>query len=368
MDGFLLSRADRTLRTSGSRERFHEIDAAAEALARRDIPLVVGALPFDPAGPAALTAPETARVTDGPWRPDSLPALPTVRLTEELPEPAEHLRRVARLIDRLRDGDLQKVVAARSVVLSAATPIDPWSLLARLVSRDHAGNGFGVDLSPAGDGYAGHALVGASPELLLRRAGSGVECFPLAGTAPRHADPDEDRAEGQRLLASAKNRSEHAFVTEWIRSVLDPVCTELTVPQSPRLIGTPAVWHLGTPIAGVLRDPAPSALELARLLHPTPAVGGTPTDGAIVAIRECEEPRRFYGGAAGWCDHDGDGEWVVAIRCAEIDADGLRARAWAGGGIVAASDPDSELAETSAKLRTLLGALGVDPEPAGRGA
>ncbi|MFD4180958.1 isochorismate synthase MenF [Rhodococcus sp. NPDC058514] len=368
MDGFLLSRADRTLRTSGSRERFHEIDAAAEALERRRVPLVVGALQFDPAQPAALTAPASARFTEGPWRPDSLPALPTVRLTEELPAPAEHLRRVARLIDRLRDGELQKVVAARSVTLSATEPIEPWSLLARLVSRDPAGNGFGVDLSPAGDGYAGHALVGASPELLLRRTGRDVECFPLAGTAPRRADPDEDRAEGERLLASAKNRSEHAFVTDWIRAVLEPVCTDLTVPPSPRLIGTPAVWHLGTPIAGVLRDPAPSALELARLLHPTPAVGGTPTSGAITAIREFEEPRRFYGGAAGWCDGDGDGEWVVAIRCAEIDAGGLRARAWAGGGIVAASDPDSELAETSAKLRTLLGALGVDPVPAGDGA
>jgi isochorismate synthase len=108
-----------------------------------------------------------------------------------------------------------------------------------------------------------------------------------------------------------------------------------------------------------LRDPAPDALTLATLLHPTPAVCGTPSDLALAAIREVEEERRFYGGAVGWCDAQGDGDWVVAIRCAEITADGLEVLATAGGGIVAGSDPRSELDETTAKLRTLLGALGV---------
>ncbi|SDD18726.1 isochorismate synthase [Rhodococcus tukisamuensis] len=359
MNGFLLSRADRTLRTSGSRDQYRGIDAAAEALARCTVPLVVGALPFDPAGPAALTAPETAHRSAGPWRPDSLPALPTVRITGELPTPDEHRARVARLVARLRAGELDKVVAARSVVVEASEPVRPWSLLARLVAQDPVGNGFGVDLSPAGGEYVGRALVGASPELLLRRTGREVVCFPLAGTAPRHTDPAADSAEGDRLLASGKNRAEHAFVTDWIRDALAPVCTELTVPDAPRLVSTRQVWHLATPISGVLREPAPTALELARLLHPTPAVGGTPFAAALAAIRETEEPRGFYGGAVGWCDADGDGEWVVAIRCAEVDADGLRLRAWAGGGIVAESDPDAELAETSTKLGTLLGALGV---------
>ncbi|TQF69163.1 isochorismate synthase [Rhodococcus spelaei] len=359
MDGFLLSRADRTLRTSGSRDQYRGIDAAAEALARRDVPLVVGALPFDPCGPAALTAPETAVFTTGPWRPEAVPTLPAVRVAERLPAPEEHLRRVAVLVDRLRAGELDKVVAARSVILEADHPIRPWSLLARLVDGDPHGNGFGVDLTPAGDDYTGHALVGASPELLLERTGREVRCFPLAGTAPRRADPEADHAEGQALLASAKNRIEHAYVTDRIREVLGPVCTELSVPDAPELVSTRQVWHLATPIRGLLRDPAPSALELARLLHPTPAVGGTPFAASLDAIRATEEPRRFYGGAAGWCDADGDGVWVVAIRCAEVDADGLRLRAWAGGGIVAASDPDSELAETTTKLGTLLGALGV---------
>ncbi|MGW0040341.1 isochorismate synthase [Rhodococcus sp. NPDC003348] len=358
MNGFLLSRADRTLRTAGGRARFDTVDAAVEALAAGDVPLVVGALPFDPAGPAALTAPETARFDAGPWRPDAVPAPPRARITATIPAPDEHRKRVAALVSRLRAGELDKVVAARSVVVETDTEMRPWPLLARLVARDPGGNGFGVDLSAAGGEYIGRSLVGASPELLLERVGREIRCFPLAGTATRHSDPDVDRAEGDRLLSSAKNLAEHAFVTDRIRAVLAPLCTELTVPR-PQLIGTGQVWHLGTPIRGLLRDPVPTALELARLLHPTPAVCGTPLQAALDVIREVEEPRGFYGGAAGWCDADGDGVWVVAIRCAELDADGRRLRAWAGGGIVAASDPVGELAETTAKLGTLLSALDI---------
>ncbi len=360
MDGFLLSRTDRTLRTAGSRDRFDTVDAALDALTSRRVPLVVGALPFDPTDPVALTAPDTATVTPGAWTPGPAPALPSTRIVEERPAPEEHRRRVAALVSRLRTGDdLGKVVAARSVLVEADAPVRPWSLLARLVARDPGGNGFGVDLSPAGGDHVGRALVGASPELLLERTGREVRCFPLAGSAPRHRDPEADRVEGERLLASTKNLAEHAFVTDHIRDVLGPLCTELTIPPRPQLIGTGQVWHLGTPVRGILREPVPTALELARLLHPTPAVCGTPLVAALDAIRDSEEPRRFYGGAAGWCDADGDGSWVVAIRCAEIDADGLRLRAWAGGGIVADSDPDTELAETTVKLATLLGALGL---------
>jgi isochorismate synthase len=116
---------------------------------------------------------------------------------------------------------------------------------------------------------------------------------------------------------------------------------------------------LASPIRGTLRNDT-TALDLAIALHPTPALCGTPTDVALKVIRETEEPRRFYGGAVGWCDDAGDGDWVVAIRCAEISADGLSAWASAGGGIVAESDPQDELDETSTKLRTLLTALGAE--------
>ena len=360
MDGFLLSRPDRTLRTTGTRDRFDNATAAADALAAGRTDLVVGALPFDPAAPAALSAPATVSWTPGPWRPDAVAALPAVRIEREIPSAPEHVERVRRLLDRLGGTDLEKVVAARAVRLVADAPISPEALAARMIVRHEAANGYAVDLTPAGPGYVGHTLVGASPEILLSRRGTTVTCHPLAGSAPRRPDPAEDRAEGEALLASSKNRAEHAFVVDWIREILAPLCTELDVPSAPRLTRTGELWHLASPIRGELRDASVGSLELATRLHPTPAVCGTPTGRALETIREIEGDRRFYGGAVGWCDAAGDGDWVVAIRCAEIDAAGTGALAWAGGGIVAASDPVAELDETTTKLGTLLGALGVD--------
>ncbi|RVW09369.1 isochorismate synthase [Prescottella agglutinans] len=362
MDGFLLSRPDRTLRTTGARDRFDSATAATAALAAGRTELIVGALPFDPAAPAALTAPETVSWAPGPWRPATPnPApLPRVRIESEIPSAAEHVERVRGLLERLGRGELDKVVAARAVRLVADGPISPEALAAHMVVRHEAANGFAVDLTAAGAGYVGHTLVGASPEILLSRRGTTVTCRPLAGSAPRHTDPAADRAEGDRLLASAKNLAEHAFVVDWIRDVLSPLCTDLDVPSTPQLTRTGELWHLASPIRGELRDASLGSLDLATRVHPTPAVCGTPTDRALDTIREIEGDRRFYGGAVGWCDAAGDGDWVVAIRCAEIDADGTTALAWAGGGIVAASDPVAELDETTTKLGTLLGALGVD--------
>ncbi len=180
---------------------------------------------------------------------------------------------------------------------------------------------------------------------------------PRAARAPRRPDPAAPAAQAAELLDSAKNREEHSYVIEWIRDVLTPLCTELRIPEGPRLVETHDVWHLATPIVGTLREPAPTALDLAVLLHPTPAVCGTPTAAALETITRVEGDRGFYGGAVGWCDADGDGTWVVAIRCAELAADGRSLRAYAGGGIVAASQPQAELDETTAKLRTFLGGL-----------
>ena len=142
-----------------------------------------------------------------------------------------------------------------------------------------------------------------------------------------------------------------------------PFCTELTVPARPILEKTNEMWHLATPIAGILREspttPAPSALELAEMLYPTPAVCGTPQDIAAKMILQTESDRGFYAGAVGYTDASGDGEYMVAIRCAEVNGAGNQARAWAGGGLVASSDPRSELDETTAKLRTISRALSL---------
>ncbi|MEU1983688.1 isochorismate synthase [Nocardia sp. NPDC019395] len=362
MTGFLLARPDSVVRASGVRTEYRDPGQAVDAL-RGGTAAVVGALPFDPRRPAALIEPADLRHTAGPWRPAALPELPRMRVVSEQPVPDEHRARVARLVEILADPSqpLGKVVAARSVLTAADAPLDPETVTAYLLTGHPRANIFAVDLTPAG--RTGATLVGASPETLVERTGNTVGVHPLAGTAPRLSDPGADSAAAQRLASSTKNLTEHAFVVDWITERLQPVCARLTVAPRAQLVGTRDVWHLGTPIHGVLRDPAPSALELALLLHPTPAVCGTPTAQALEYITGHEEDRGFYGGAAGWCDSTGDGCWVVAIRSAELSADGRSLRAYAGGGIVAASDPQAELEETTSKLRTLLGALNVSAPP-----
>ncbi|WP_067694856.1 isochorismate synthase [Nocardia jejuensis] len=357
MDGFLLATPSGVVRTTGTRAAYDTAGAASAALRDGAADLIVGALPFDPRRPAALVAPEQALHTAGSWRPAALPTLPQVRVVSEMPSAAEHIARVTKLVEQLGDPDqpLRKVVAARSLFAEAATPLEPEVVAAHLVTRHPRANVFAVDLSAAG--RPGDTLIGATPEVLVARHGRTVTLRPLAGTSPRRPDPEADAEQARELLASSKNREEHAYVIDWIRAQLAPLCTEFSVPDGPELLQTPEVWHLATPITGVLADPAPTALELAVLLHPTPAVCGTPTDLALDTIVDLEGDRGFYGGAVGWCDERGDGEWVVAIRCAELSADGRSLRAFGGGGIVAASDPRSELDETTAKLRTFLGGL-----------
>ena len=152
---------------------------------------------------------------------------------------------------------------------------------------------------------------------------------------------------------------EHEYVVDDIADNLEPLCTHLDVPAEPELLSTSEMWHLGTFIRGELKDPVISALDLALLVHPTPAICGTPTESAMSVIEAVESDRGFYAGAVGWCDSEGDGEFVVSIRCAEIGKGGADARLWAGGGIVADSNPEEELAETTAKLRTVLRAFGL---------
>ncbi|QLY30877.1 isochorismate synthase [Nocardia huaxiensis] len=357
MDGFLLATPDGVLRTTGTRAAYDTAQSAAAALRDGAADLIVGALPFEPGRPAALRAPAEALHTAGPWRPAAVPALPAVRVVSEMPSAAEHVARVTKLVEQLGDPaqPLRKVVAARSLLAEAEEPLDPEVVAAHLVTRHPRANVFAVDLTPAG--RPGDTLLGATPEVLVAKQGNTVTLRPLAGTLPRLADPEADQAQARELLSSTKNHDEHAFVIAWIRARLETVCGELTIPDAPELLGTPEVWHLATPISGKLNDPGISALDLAVLLHPTPAICGTPTDLALETILEMEEDRGFYAGAVGWCDSRGDGEWVVAIRSAELSADGRSLRAFGGGGIVAASDPHTELVETTAKLRTFLGSL-----------
>lgn len=357
---FALCGPTQTLIADGVLRRYGDVGAAQAALRSNQAPIVLGALPFDVTRPAALLTPHAVQVTEGP--PDwPTGALPPVRVAAALPPPGDYRDRIRRARDQLAaaDNPLHKVVLARALELVADAPLDARAVLRRLVAADPAAYGYLVDLSAAGDDYAGVALVGASPELLVARSGDRVECRPFAGSAPRAADPDADQANGAALAASAKNRHEHRLVIETIRAALEPLCDDLSIAAEPQLSRTAAVWHLCTPISGRLRDTSTSAIDLALALHPTPAVGGVPTKAAVQLIAELEGDRGFYAGAVGWCDARGDGRWVVSLRCAQLSADRRRALARAGGGIVAESDPDDEVAETTTKFTTILNALEV---------
>ena len=360
---FLLSRADGSVRTQGSKMSFTDAWDAIAALDRGEVPIVVGALPFDRDAPAALTVPQRIIREPGPLEPHAYyrtgdGARLSARVTGYDPEPHEHLRRVEAAVATINDSLLDKVVLARAVDIGFDEPVDPRTVAARLIDLSRTRDGFIADLTPAGK--HGHMIVGSSPELLIKRKGLTISSYPLAGSAARiFDDPAADEAAGQALANSTKDLDEHAYVVEHIRDILAPLCDELSIPSRPVLTKTNEMWHLATPITGTLRDPAPNALDLAARLYPTPAVCGSPQHAAEALITTAESDRSFYAGTVGWCDQSGDGEFMVTIRCAEVNGDGTAARAWAGGGLVAASEPEAELAETTAKLRTIQRALGL---------
>jgi menaquinone-specific isochorismate synthase len=205
--------------------------------------------------------------------------------------------------------------------------------------------------------FADDGLVGASPELLVRRHGHDVWSRPMAGTFPRGATEDADRAAEAALATSAKNRLEHRLVVDAVVDGLRELGVDVTTVRGPEVARLATVVHLATTIAGTVRArPGCSALDLALRLHPTPAVAGVPRDAALAMLQELETfDRGCYAGPVGWVDARGDGEWAVALRCAELD--GTTARLVAGAGVVAGSNPDAEWAETQAKLEPMLRVL-----------
>ena len=258
-------------------------------------------------------------------------------------------------------GACSKIVAARTCTVDlppveAREPSHEASLLEMLDENQR--ECVRLLVRPPGGG----SLIAATPERLVRRDGVTVRCDALAGTV-RHAgagdgNPAKGKEAAAQLLASAKDRREHELVVSAIRVALEGLGAEIDAPAEPIVRALRHVLHLHTPIRAELPEPH-HVLELVAALHPTPAVGGTPTPYALDWIRDHEPaPRGWYASPVGWFDLDGDGELAVAIRSGVIVGD--RAHLWAGAGIVAGSDPDRELAETELKFRAMLGALGVD--------
>ncbi|AXC79325.1 isochorismate synthase EntC [Salmonella enterica subsp. arizonae] len=319
-------------------------------------PILVGAIPFDTCQPSSLFIPlewqlfsrqekqRTAR-----YFTDHQPVTVTAR--KAIPEQDAFEAMVARATMLTATPDVDKVVLSRLIDITTNVAVDSGALLERLVAQNPVSYNFHVPLADGG------VLLGASPELLLRKEGERFSSLPLAGSARRQPDDVLDREAGNRLLASQKDRHEHELVTQAMKQILRDRSTELQLPSSPQLITTPTLWHLGTPFEGKA-NAGENALTLACLLHPTPALSGFPHQVAKKLIAELEPfDRELFGGIVGWCDAEGNGEWVVTIRCAKLR--GNQVRLFAGAGIVPASSPVGEWRETGVKLSTMLNVFGL---------
>ena len=319
-------------------------------------PLVVGALGFDGAGELIVPARIVGRTADGlSWVTEIGPAeeaaegwAATPLRGSVPPDRGAWIAAVQEALARIAHGRLSKIVLARRVTVDLERPLHLSTVLDRLRNEQ-----------PSCFTYAAGSYVGASPELLARRRGHRVISRPMAGTVSQGGSPGDDRRLVAAMAASAKEQAEHRLVVDDVRVKLGRVCADLRSAEHPEVVRLSTVAHLATTVQGRTDDPGLSALAVAALLHPTPAVAGVPAGAALAAIAELEGfDRGFYAGPVGWVDTRGDGDWAVALRSATLD--GTRARLVAGAGIVAGSDPDAEWEETEAKLAAMRSALGED--------
>jgi menaquinone-specific isochorismate synthase len=286
---------------------------------------------------------------------------PDLRLVDEPPAPTavsfadgalngeQWMSVVADAVARISHGDLEKVVLARDLIATASEPIDVRWPLRRLAETYPMCWTFHVD-----------GMFGATPEMLVRRERGLVTSRVLAGTIRRTGDDERDLALAATLARSSKDLEEHEYAVRSVADALEPHCSSMNVPEAPFVLHLPNVMHLATDVAGVVHDAATvSSLQLAEALHPSAAVGGTPTPVATDLIAEIEGmDRDRYAGPVGWIDSSGDGEWGIALRSARID--GATVRLFAGCGIVADSDPEAELAEAQAKFVPVRDAITAD--------
>ena len=354
-------------RDVAARVPLSEVAAALAAIEHVDEvggvhPVALGVVPFEATLPCELVIPRVlvGKAADGRQWVTTIDDASTDLTVPPRPKPHaqtftvapltdidQYLAAVVAARDAVRDRRLTKAVIAREVTVTSPEPIDVHAVLLRLKAT------FGSSYRYSVDGF-----IGASPELLISVEGNTVQSRPLAGTTPRTGDPETDQLAAAELLASSKNQIEHRVVIDMIHDTLLPWCSYLDWEPEPSVLSVANVQHLATMLEGHLSDPRPNVLELVLALSPTPALGGFPKAEALELIAGAEGfVRGSYGGAVGWVNAAGDGTWAVAIRCAELSDDRRSARLVAGGGIVADSEPLSELAETQAKLQAMLAAI-----------
>ncbi len=268
--------------------------------------------------------------------------------TEEI-QPEAWKKTVDAIVDELKEGPLKKVVLARELRLHFNEPVQVEKVLENLFSEQPDSFIFAFESE-------GDCFVGASPERLLKKNGNDVFTTCLAGSIKRGKTLEEDKVLGADILADQKNLIEHQYVVDMIKEAMSEVCTEVILPNQPQLMKMRDIQHLYTPVIGKTDDDA-SLLQIIERLHPTPALGGLPKKEAVEKIREVELlDRGFYAAPIGWLDYRGNGEFAVAIRSGLIQ--GNEASLFAGCGVVADSDSESEYLETNIKFRPMLTALG----------
>lgn len=299
----------------------------------------------------ADAAPDAPPHADAPAAPRATPYGPmwSAMLGPGLQGPVGYQESVSTALTEIAAGAYDKVVLARDVVGSIPGGADLRRLV-RALAHDY----------PDTWTFAVDGLVGASPETLVTVNDGQLTARVLAGTTPRGTDHDDDAAASASLAHSAKDLNEHRFAVQSVIDTLSPHARDIEADAEPFALELPNLWHLATDVAGSITNGA-SALDLVAVMHPTAAVAGTPTDAAIAAIRTLEPfDRGRYAGPVGWVDGNGDGEWAIALRCAQIgaaDGERIRVTAHAGAGIVAGSAPETELLETRVKLRPIIDAL-----------
>lgn len=367
-DVFLFNSNSNLVRTNGIRQRiaipllsntFHqEVQAVfqrEQARGRRN-PILVGAIPFDMNQPVQLVVPEWHERV----KPLDRSLSPFIdkdfihHASEQsfAPNYVDFLDMIEQALSTFENSPLKKVVLSKILKLTLDRSVDVPRLLANIMAQNPSAYHFSVPLNNS-------VLIGASPELLIRKQGNKIFSNPLAGSAKRLINLDADRQAAKTLSNSAKDQYEHRLVVDAIRAALLPVVESLKTQEEPSLISTPTMWHLSTDIEATLPTVnPPSMFDLIKQIHPTPAMCGTPTVSAQHHIAALEPHQRgFFSGLVGWCDSEGNGEWAIAIRCAEVS--GNKVTLFAGAGVVPDSNPESEWLETSAKMRTMLNAFGI---------
>ena len=379
---FTVPRRDRQQTAQSARSVLAEISTDDEVQREGSGAVAFGAFPFDPDQGGELIIPRIAigRSSDGvTWlttisHPDDIPTdaeidavlqrttqigngfardaglhpsstSPSTFEIRPLRSPEEWCAAVETATKRLSAGNARKVVLARGVEILTDRPVSPSAVLSQLRRTFPASHLFSID-----------GFVGATPELLVQRVGTVVRAHPMAGTAPRSGDPETDARLAAALLASTNTQAEHRHTIDMVHDTLLPWCSYLDEEAEPSIVAVANVQHLSTRLEGQLSEPIASVLDLVGALHPTPAVGGMPREEALELINELEGlDRGRFAGPVGWVDAEGNGTWAVGIRSAEIS--GSTTRIYAGVGVVADSQAEHELAETRAKLQTMLGAI-----------